>query len=313
MSNLSREDKSLVLGTALWGWGVDRNNAYELLEKFLNNGGSHIDTATNYPINKYKEDFGLAVKWIADWVSVNGSSKLALTVKIGSVDNMGTPDVNLAPSDIDRSANKLREKFGKALSCISVHWDNRTNHKNQTSSIEQTVNAMSTLESEGIAIGLSGIKHPELYYKANPALADRWIIQVKENFVTRYARESYQRWFPNAKYLAYGINLGGLKTEPAATDSSIELRQINIPKSTSEKLVCILNSSHHFEPRPASLNELALAAAFVNPALSGVIIGPRNLSQLESTLEYWHKLKSTSNKPKGLELFNQISEQIPQA
>jgi len=172
---------------------------------------------------------------------------------------------------------------------------------------------MSALESDGFAIGLSGIKHPELYYKANPALADRWVIQVKENFVTSRARKSYQRWFPNAKYLAYGINLGGLKTEPAATDSSIELRQINIPLSTSEKLVGILNSSHNFEPRPASLNELALAAAYVNPALSGVIIGPRNLNQLESTLEYWRKLKTTGNKLKDLELFNQISEQIPQA
>ena len=49
-------DKTLVLGTALWGWGVDRNEAYKLLESFFENGGAVVDTSTNYPINKCKMD-----------------------------------------------------------------------------------------------------------------------------------------------------------------------------------------------------------------------------------------------------------------
>lgn len=310
MSTFAPDNKKLVLGTALWGWGIERREAYELLEHFLQSGGSIVDTATNYPINKHKEDFGLAVSWIADWVQQHGDTGLALTVKIGSRDNMGSPDVNLTPDNIERSADTLKSQFDNALSCVSIHWDNRADEDHQRVAIAQTVDAMSKLEQAGFSIGLSGIKYPELYFKADPTLAEKWIIQVKENFMTRAAREAYQTWFPKAKYLAYGINLGGLKIEAPKTNSSIELRQINIPQSLTERLGHFLNSDHGFAPRPMTLNELALAASYVNPALSGVIIGPRNLEQLKSTLAYWKALEENTNKYIGLKIFNQLPKDL---
>jgi aryl-alcohol dehydrogenase-like predicted oxidoreductase len=313
MSTFAPDNKKLVLGTALWGWGIERREAYELLEHFLQSGGSIVDTATNYPINKHKEDFGLAVSWIADWVQQHGDTGLALTVKIGSRDNMGSPDVNLTPDHIERAADTLKSQFGDALSCISIHWDNRADDEHQLAAIAQTVDAMSKLEKAGFSIGLSGIKHPELYFKAAPTLAEKWIIQVKENFMTRAAREAYQTWFPKAKYLAYGINLGGLKIEAPKTNSSIELRQINIPQSLTERLGHFLNSDHGFVPRPMTLNELAMAASYVNPSLSGVVIGPRNIEQLENTLAYWKSLEEYANKPKGLQVFNQLSKDLSPA
>ncbi|MGE8484127.1 MAG: aldo/keto reductase [Pseudomonas sp.] len=313
MSTFTPDNKKLVLGTALWGWGIERREAYELLEHFLQSGGSIVDTATNYPINKHKEDFGLAVSWIADWVQQHGETGLALTVKIGSRDNMGSPDVNLTPDHIDRAADTLKNQFGDALSCISIHWDNRADDEYQLAAIAQTVDAMSKLEKAGLSIGLSGIKYPELYFKANPALAEKWIIQVKENFMTRAAREAYQTWFPKAKYLAYGINLGGLKIEAPKTNSSIELRQINIPQLLTERLGHFLNSDHGFAPRPMTLNELAMAASYVNPSLSGVVIGPRNIEQLENTLTYWKSLEEHADKPKGLQVFNQLSKDLSPA
>lgn len=310
MSTFTPDNKKLVLGTALWGWGIDRREAYQLLEHFLQSGGNIVDTATNYPINKQKEDFGLAVSWMADWVQQHGDTNLALIVKIGSRDNMGSPDVNLTPANIERAANTLKSQFGNALSCISIHWDNRADEDHQRVAIAQTVDAMSKLEQAGFSIGLSGIKYPELYFKADPTLAEKWIIQVKENFMTRAAREAYQTWFPKAKYLAYGINLGGLKIEAPKTNSSIDLRQINIPPLLTERLGHFLDSDHRFEPRPMTLNELALASSYVNPALSGVVIGPRNLEQLKNTLAYWKALEEHANKSIGLQIFNQLPKDL---
>lgn len=310
MSTFTPDNKKLVLGTALWGWGIERREAYQLLEHFLQSGGSIVDTATNYPINKHKEDFGLAVSWMADWVQQHGDSSLELIVKIGSRDNMGSPDVNLTPDHIERAADTLKNQFANALSCISIHWDNRADAEHQMAAIAQTVETMSKLEQAGLSIGLSGIKYPQLYFKADPALAEKWIIQVKENFMTRAAREAYQTWFPKARYLAYGINLGGLKIEAPKTNSSIELRQINIPQLLTERLGHFLNSDHGFEPRPMTLNELALAASYVNPALSGVVIGPRNVQQLENTLAYWESLKEHANKSVDVQIFNQLSKEL---
>lgn len=306
MSTFTPDNKKLVLGTALWGWGIDRHEAYQLLEHFIQSGGSIVDTATNYPINKHKEDFGLAVSWMADWVQQHGDVDLALTVKIGSKDNMGSPEANLTPDNIERTSDTLQSQFGNALSCISIHWDNRADEEHQRVAIAQTVDAMSKLEQAGVSIGLSGIKYPKLYFNADPTLAEKWIIQVKENFMTRAAREAYQTWFPKAKYLAYGINLGGLKIEAPKTNSSIELRQINIPQSLAEQLGKFLHSNHGFEPRPTTLNELALAASYVNPSLSGVVIGPRNVMQLVDTLAYWKSLEEHADKLKGLQAFNQL-------
>jgi hypothetical protein len=131
--------------------------------------------------------------------------------------------------------------------------------------------------------------------------------------MTRAAREAYQTWFPKAKYLAYGINLGGLKIEAPKTNSSIELRQINIPQLLTERLGHFLNSDHGFVPRPMTLNELAMAASYVNPSLSGVVIGPRNIEQLENTLAYWKSLEEYADKPKGLQVFNQLSKDLSPA
>ncbi|WP_223271518.1 hypothetical protein, partial [Pseudomonas fluorescens] len=90
----------------------------------------------------------------------------------------------------------------------------------------------------------------------------------------------------------------------------IELRQINIPQLLTERLGYFLNSDHGFEPRPVTLNELALAGTYVNPALSGVVIGPRNLEQLENTLAYWELLQQNAKKNKGLQVFNQLSKDL---
>lgn len=286
---LATKEKVLVLGTALWGWGIERHEAYNILEKFVECGGSMVDTATNYPINKCPADHGLALKWIAEWLSVNGSP-LSIMIKIGSVDNMGSKTTNLTSDNILRSADHFRAKLGEAFSSIVIHWDNRAIEDNSSHEIENTVSAMTVLEASGIAIGLSGIKYPELYYKANPALSEKWIIQVKENSTTCADRERYQRFFPQAKYLAYSINLGGLKIEAPRHDSSITLRDIHIPPTTLDRLMDILKSDHGLEPKPNTLNDLALIKTYMNPALSGVIISPRNVEQLADTLCFWKKL-----------------------
>jgi aryl-alcohol dehydrogenase-like predicted oxidoreductase len=309
MIDFSANDKTLALGTALWGWGIDRNAAHQLLDNFLNNGGSIVDTATNYPINKQEKDFGLAISWIESWVKSNPNSNLSVIVKIGSTDNSGNPDADLNHNKVISTTNNLRDRLGDALSCISVHWDNRGDDENDFNLIKETLNAMSEIQQSGLRIGLSGIRYPELYYKANPKISNNWIIQVKENFTTHNPLESYFKHFPNAKYLAYGINLGGVKIDPTEKNSSVKLRNIAHPKTLVEKLSKFIESNHKFIPRPITLNELALAFSFANPVLSGVIIGPRNVTQLLSTLKYWSALNATFTPTNRLEFLNALAEQ----
>lgn len=299
-----------MLGTALWGWGVERKDAYELLELFFENGGTLVDTAINYPISGRKEDFGEAIKWLADWKALHPQFKFSLIVKIGAMDNIGSSDVDLSFENIINTTSSLRDVFGDSLACISIHWDNRGGDAGDAYLISQTVSAMSKIEISNLTIGISGIKFPELYYRANPALSEKWVIQVKENFVTSSAREAYQIYFPHAKYLAYGINLGGLKIESSKKDSSIELRKISVPVPLVKKLSEFINTDNSFQPSPTNFNELALAVSHANPWIAGVIIGPRNAKQLMDTLNYWGKLDQQIGRVENFESLNILAKAL---
>lgn len=199
-------EKRLILGTALWGWGVSKKEAFLILDNFVENGGLYIDCATNYPINKNIKDYGLALLWIEEWIKIN-NKRLFIIVKIGSLDNLGTPNFDLSSNNILTVSKKLIDTFGDSLGCISIHWDNRTETKD-FKEVEETIFTLKEIkEKNNLSIGLSGIKNPRLYYESMPELADDWIIQCKENFLTQEARLNYQEYFPLAKYYAYGINI----------------------------------------------------------------------------------------------------------
>ncbi|UXZ21250.1 aldo/keto reductase [Pseudomonas sp. YeP6b] len=308
MFNFSTDNKSLILGTALWGWGVSKAEAFNLIDSFLEQGGKFIDTATNYPINKREADFGLAINWIESWIKENPNSNLSVIAKVGSLDNSGAPNSNLTPEKLIADVDALMERFGNMLGCVSVHWDNRGDTTEDQLAIEKTADSLNNLRNQGIEIGLSGIKKPELYHNALPELSEQWIIQVKENLTTSNARSAYTKYFPKARYLAYGINLGGMSSIPAKKDSSSTLRAITHSKALIDHVSDLINSEHNFKPCPRTLNELALLSTYMNAALSGVIIGPRTVEQLSDTLTYWKKLKSLKKDEIDINFIKQLKD-----
>lgn len=283
--------KVLVLGTALWGWGIDRATAHGLLDEFVAHGWRIVDTATNYPINRRPQDCGLALRWISEWIGVNGSEAISVLAKFGAKDNSGGPAISLDPQSILGSETLLRESVGASLGAMAIHWDDRED----AGAVAETVAAMVTLADRSLSIGFSGVRQPHLYQAAAPGLADKWWIQVKENVATDAARRHYGPDFPRAKYLAYGINMGGVKLAPAAPADSLEIRGIARPERQVATLARFLDSDHGLRPQPRTLNELALAYCYFAPDLSGAIVGPRNEAQLTETLKFWDRLQSETS------------------
>lgn len=290
MSTIISTNKVIVLGTALWGWGVDRNEAYKILEYYVHCGGHFVDVATNYPINKVAKDYGVALTWLADWLALHPDVKMSIIVKIGSLNNMGGSESDLRPATINRVTDEIRASLGDSLYCISIHWDNRD--KEDVSSIADTVECMAKIFYSGINVGFSGINSPELYYKARPDLFDKWIIQVKENILTSSSRLAYKKYFPSASYIAYGINMGGIKQNTTSNISSLALRGGNVNKDIVVQLNDYLSSCKELNPSPKSFNDLALSYVYFCQSLDGCIIGPRSLGQLKNTITFWNKLKS---------------------
>lgn len=287
---INKTDKKLFFGTAMWGWGIDKQAAFNMLNAFIENGGVYVDTATNYPIDKAPQHFGLAIDWLSEWVSIYGEQHLKILVKIGSIDNSGNDRTNLSASNIEKTRNYLDKKLDSSLSCISVHWDNRDDFD----SIGETVNALNSINKSGLDIGISGIMRPDLYYKSAPELDGKWIIQAKNNLVTTGPVDSYLEYFTKSKCLAYGINMGGLKRD-FDPSSSMTLRGIKSDDKILNNVEEFLLSNYSLKPKPTSLNELSLALSYLNPKLDGVIIGPRNIDQLLNSIVYWNLLHDNKN------------------
>ncbi|WP_419678383.1 aldo/keto reductase [Aliarcobacter lanthieri] len=295
-------EKRLILGTALWGWGVSKKEAFLILDNFMENGGLYIDCATNYPINKNIKDYGLALLWIEEWIEIN-NKRLFIIVKVGSIDNLGTPNFDLSSNNILTVSKKLIDTFGDSLGCISVHWDNRTENKD-FKLVQETVIALKEVkEKNNLSIGLSGIKNSRFYYEAMPDLADDWIIQCKENFLTQEARLNYQEYFPLAKYYAYGINMGGIKLSDEKSVSA-RIREINYSSKLKDVISTSLQDNLIINNGLSTVNNLNMSFIFLNTIFNGIIIGPRTVEQLISTFKTWGILSNLdSNKLNQLKLF----------
>lgn len=280
----TREQKKIILGTALWGWGVDKKDAFELLDAYVDSGGTTVDTASNYPINGVASDCGKASQWLGEWIKQNPSVELSVLLKMGAVDNMGSSDTELTAIAVRDAVAHYQDVLTDKLSIVAVHWDNRD--RASISAISETLNEFQALRRSGLEVGFSGVKHPQIYRELAPELSNDWWIQVKENALTRASRAHYSPHFPNARYLAYGINMGGVKSHSSQSGSSVALRGIHQPDELIEKISSFISDENVWDRAPKGIVEFSLALAMSNPNLAGIIIGPRDIGQLEHTLEF---------------------------
>ncbi|MCB0523630.1 MAG: aldo/keto reductase [Saprospiraceae bacterium] len=284
-------NKPLLLGTAQWGWTVSRKAAFEELDIWLKAGCSGIDCATNYPINKNPDDFRAAEHILVDYIKAHGLGNLQITMKIGGLDNMRSPESNLHPSFIQMMAGEYRQLFGENLDCLMVHWDNR---KNETEICESLAMLASLKKEYGVKPGLSGIKHPETYNECLQSHDLHCDIQLKHNLL-HSDLSRYTSVLPSGvhKYFAYGINAGGLKLEntPYNTESTF-LARGGRPDTSVElldqvkKLVEIFNENPN-RPAISTMNQLGLIFAGLNREIAGVVVGASSGNQLQETLHYW--------------------------
>lgn len=274
----------------MWGWTVPRERAFQLLDAFYAAGGREVDGATNYPINKRPEDFRAAENVLIDWVNTHGVTDLKVMMKVGSLNNMRTPDCNLSRAFLLFCLDEYQDKFGPNLDTLMIHWDNR----DEAEPVAETVAALRDVHTAGHRVGLSGIRHPALYAEQLAGSAFDVRIQLKHNLLT----SDYPRYAPfhgRPRFIAYGINAGGVKLDAAAYRADASLRARGGDTSAEPPIVPALrewlaNLPEGERPKPQSMNHLGLLYALGRPDIGQVLIGPSRLEQLQDSLDwlaYW--------------------------
>jgi aryl-alcohol dehydrogenase-like predicted oxidoreductase len=282
----------LLLGTAQFAWTTSRKTAFELLDAFYESGFRQIDCATNYPINRNPNDFRAAEIILQDWIRAHGIKDIRLMMKVGSLNNLRTADCNLNPSFLLMSLENYRNKFRENLDTLMIHWDNRED----ILQILQTFEALNSIKKEGIDVGISGIKYPERYAEANKKYDLDLYIQIKNN-ILKSDLEHYNSFFSSKKYIAYGINAGGLKLnkDEYTADSTLVTRggDISNPSEIFEAVQKSIAKANENTNRPAinSFFQLGMIFSSYNPAIYALLIGNSSVEQWKSTLDFYKNLE----------------------
>lgn len=275
----------LILGSAMWGWTVERAVVFAMLEAFYAAGYREVDTATNYPIDKNPQHWRLAETWLAEWIAAHGIDDLRVMIKVGSINNRKTPDQRLNRSFLLMQYAAYRRRFGTNLDTFMVHWDNR----NDPAAIAETVDTLATLRAEGVRPGLSGIRHPARYARANATHRIPFRIQVKHNLV----QSDYARYVPfhgTAAFIAYGINAGGYKLNRAYTERSSLLQRGGKPETLAVDGAALARLGATVSPPLTVFNEWGMLFAHAHPDFSGILLGTSRLEQLQATLRFGERL-----------------------
>ena len=292
MTRVKTDFPELVLGTAMWGWTVPEEVAFSLLDTYYAAGFRRIDAATNYPINKQPEDFRKSEQILSEWINAHGITDLSILMKVGSLSNLGFPDHNLNPSFLLYNWRYYQGCFGDNLGGLMFHWDNREEE-------EATLESLTVLQqvaASGLEVGFSGVKFPNLYARVLEKLKGTYLIQLKHHLTySDYPRYAALR--PYGRFYAYGINGGGIKLDPGYyhRNSSLKVRGGNLEGSSvvSNDLNQVLNRFNTEYPEQAiyKMNEAAMTFALQSPGISGVLIGPSQLAQLEESLAFYRKVQ----------------------
>ena len=285
-----QKNTQLILGSAFWGWTLTHDQVFKLLDLYYEAGFRKVDAATNYPINKNPMDFRRSERLLQDWIIANQVKDLEVIMKVGSLNNRRTPDHNLSKSFLLMNLDDYLHRLGDNLKVFSLHWDNR----NSPESITQTLEALQVAKEMGLRIGLSGIRYPELYAALNRVFQFDFLIQIKHNLLTS-DYERYHTFHGKSRFIAYGINAGGVKFEISTYHDSSALktrgRPIELGRSIA-KAVKQLIQSWKLENEITQFNQCAMINAYHHPEIEGIIIGPSSLDQLKNTLEFYDRLKT---------------------
>ena len=289
----SQNGLDLVLGTAQWGWTLPAEEAFRLLDAWLGAGFSEIDAATNYPINKIAADFRKSEHILQEYIRAHGlHDALSITMKIGALDNMRSPDINLSPSFIRMMAEEYRRLLGDNLRGIMFHWDNR----NEPAALAESLDALIAVCAEfELQPGLSGIAHPEAYAGVLHDSDARFDIELKHNVLVSDVVKYKPLRTCARRFIAYGINAGGLRLD-GQYHAGIAYLSKGGRAEQHAPILCSLRqklpewNTAFVRPPIMSMNHLGLIHAAGHPDINGVILGVSSTTQLAETLDFVRNL-----------------------
>ncbi len=155
----------LCLGTMYMGTRTDEKTSFAILDRFLEAGGTFLDTANND--GQWNGDAGESERTLGKWMASRGvTDRMVVATKVGARTLVpGDPDwkhwQGLGRDAINEDAELSRRQLGKdRLDLYYAHIDGR--HSPRPCPQEETVDALASLAEQG-KVGLLGASNHSVW------------------------------------------------------------------------------------------------------------------------------------------------------
>lgn len=305
----------LCLGTMQFGWTTDEENAFAIMDAFLQAGGTFLDTADVYSNWAVGNPGGVAETMIGKWLRQRGNrQQIVLATKVRGRMWEGPNGEGLSRAHITKAIDdSLRRLDTDFIDLYQTHWFD------PDTPIEETLRALEDLVHQGKVRYLGCSNYPAwrlcqaLWTSDRVGLARYDSLQPHYNLVHR--AEFERELLP----LCQDQRLGVIPYSPLAGGflTGKYRKEAPVPKSTraqgivdrylSDKNFTLLERLETLgKKRGKTILQMALGWLLTNPVVTSPIIGANTVEQLREILgavglRLSQEEKATLNEPSAWE------------
>ncbi len=289
LGNTDLEVAPIAFGGNVFGWTIDQDKSFEIIDGFVGAGFNLIDTANNYSYWVKGNDGGESERIIGNWLKKRRiRDKVVIATKVGgrnkTMDNANSTRKHIM-EEVDNSLMRLQTDY---IDLYQLHYDDGI------TPIEETLSAFQDLIQEGKIrwIGASNISPERLIESLDIAekynlpkyqtLQPEYNLYERENYETQYESIVLEKGLGVLNYysLASGFLTGKYrKTE----DLGQSQRGKDVQKYLDDRGIRILKALDEiaFEYKTTSA-VVALVWLIRRSSVTAPIVSATNLSQLEA-------------------------------
>ena len=316
--------KSIVLGTQLLGSELNYEESNNFLNFAYDSGLRKFDTAERYPFPETNKTYGLTEKIIGEWIKNNKIKRTSVEIatkitgrNFGEIKKIYSKRITAKSIVLsaERSLKRLKLDY---IDLLYLHWPDRfTNNFGRTyynpdpdptyNPIEEQVTALNQLKRQGKikSFGLSNETPWGLMKFISLDKKNRFLSSIQEEYsilnrnVERAIKEIVLR--EKIKFYCYSPLSGGLlakkyifvnnkiKNTGNSKWKLIKYKKKTFKLQSKDRIIKLKKLNLICKKNNISIIDLSLAFLKSQNFVSGIVLGPKNIKQLDHLIKSWNK------------------------